>query len=182
MTLKPWQWIAIILVTAALVVMAPSDETEVARKGAGPAQSGPKVPAPASDREPAHAVGRVELELLNKLKGQRQEKGKVSDVFNQTAEYVAHPLPKFVAPPPPVDLPPPVVVPVAPPMDFVYLGRYGEADSRIVVLSKGDRVYTVKVGDVIENTYRIEKFSPGMVNFTYLPLNITQSLTTGDSL
>jgi hypothetical protein len=74
------------------------------------------------------------------------------------------------------------VVPVAPPIDFTYLGRYGEADSRIVVLSRGDRVYTVKVGDVIENTYRIEKFTPGMVNFTYLPLNITQSMRTGDSL
>lgn len=180
MTLKPWQWIAIILVTAALVVMAPSDEADVAKNGAGPEQSSAKAATQA--RDSSHPAGRVELELLYKLKGQRQEKGRVSDVFNQTAEYVAPTRTKFVPPPPPVDLPPPVVVPVAPPMDFVYLGRYGEADSRIVVLSKGDRVYTVKVGDVIENTYRIERFTPGMVNFTYLPLNITQSLTTGDSL
>jgi hypothetical protein len=182
MTLKPWHWVTMILVTAALVVMAPSDDTEVTKKGKGPAQSSNKATTLTSERDSSRATGRVELELLNQLKGQRQEKGKVSDVFNQTPEYVARPSPKFVAPPPPVDLPPPVVIPVAPPIEFVYLGRYGEADTKIVVLSKGDRVYTVKVGDVIENTYRIEKFTPGMVNFTYLPLNITQSLTTGDSL
>jgi hypothetical protein len=180
MTLKPWQWIAIILVTAILVVMAPSGETEVAGTGGSLARSNSQTPT--SDRNSANSTGRVELELLNKLKAQRQEKNKVSDVFNQTAEYFAPVPAKFVAPPPPVALPPPVAVPVAPPMDFVYLGRYGEADSKIVVLSKGDRVYTVKIGDIIENTYRIEKLAPGMVYFTYLPLNITQSLTTGDSL
>jgi hypothetical protein len=182
MTLKPWHWIAIILVTVALVVMAPSDEPDLPRKGAGSTPAGSKASASSSERNPSHAAGRVELELLYKLKMQRQEKGKVSDVFNQTVEYVPRALPKFVAPPQPVEVAPPVVVPVAPPMDFTYLGRYGEADSRIVVLSKGERVYTVKVGDVIENTYRIERFTPGMVNFTYLPLNITQSLSTGDSL
>ena len=43
MTLKPWHWIAIILVTVALVVMAPSDDTDVRRKGPGSAQSNSKV-------------------------------------------------------------------------------------------------------------------------------------------
>lgn len=177
MTLKPWQWIAIISVTLALVVMAPDDTAD---PGTGSAQSNANISTSASGRVAPHAAGRVELELLNKLKMQRQQRGKVSDVFNQTATYVPSAAPKSVAPPPPVVLPP--VVPVAPPIDFTYLGRYGEADSRIVVLSRGDHVYTVKVGDVIENTYRIEKFTPGMVNFTYLPLNITQSMRTGDSL
>lgn len=179
MTLKPWQWIAIISVTAALVVMAPEDTADT-RTGPDSAQSNAINSTSASGRDAPHAAGRVELELLNKLKMQRQQRGKVSDVFNQTAQYVPSAAPKFVAPPQPVVLAP--VAPVAPPIDFTYLGRYGEADSRIVVLSRGDRVYTVKVGDVIENTYRIEKFTPGMVNFTYLPLNITQSMRTGDSL
>jgi hypothetical protein len=179
MTLKRWHWIAIILVTLALLVLAPEDDS-VSPKGASSAHSNSQDLSSASDRKTSNAAGRVELELLNKLKMQRQDKGKVNDVFNQTEAEVPHAAPKYVAPP--VELPPAVEVPTAPAMSFTYLGRYGESETRIVVLSKGDRVYTVKVGDVIENTYRVEKFTPGMVNFTYLPLNITQSLTTGDSL
>jgi hypothetical protein len=38
------------------------------------------------------------------------------------------------------------------------------------------------VGDVIENTYRVEKSAMGMINLTYLPLNIEQSLRTGETL
>jgi hypothetical protein len=81
-----------------------------------------------------------------------------------------------------VEAPPPVAVPTAPPLPFTYLGRYGESAARTVILSKGDRVYTVAVGDVIENTYRVEKFSAGMVNLTYLPLSIEQHLPTGEAL
>jgi hypothetical protein len=62
------------------------------------------------------------------------------------------------------------------------LGRYGDSDTRTVILTKGDKVYTVTVGDTIENTYRIEKYSPGVVKLTYLPLNIVQSLRTGEAL
>jgi hypothetical protein len=74
------------------------------------------------------------------------------------------------------------VVPTAPPLPFTYIGRYGDTASRTVVLAKGDRVYTVAVGEVIENTYRVEKFTLGTVNLTYLPLNIEQHLPTGEAL
>jgi hypothetical protein len=50
------------------------------------------------------------------------------------------------------------------------------------VLAVGEKVYVVKPGDVIDSTYRVEKFTPGMVNLTYLPLNIVQSLRTGEAL
>jgi hypothetical protein len=178
MKLKRWHWIAIILVTVALFVMAPEDDT-VSPKGKSSPQSKSQDLTSSSDRKTSNAAGRVELELLAKLKMHRQERGKVNDVFNQTEAEVPRAVTKFVVPP--VEIPSPVEVPSAPPMSFTYLGRYGESETLIVVLSKGDRVYTVKVGDVIENAYRVEKFTPGMVNFTYLPLNITQSLSTGDS-
>jgi hypothetical protein len=81
-----------------------------------------------------------------------------------------------------VPTPPPVIVPTAPQLPFTYLGRYGDSASRTVILSKGDRVYTVAVGEVIENTYRVEKLTTGMINLTYLPLNIEQHLSTGEAL
>jgi hypothetical protein len=73
-------------------------------------------------------------------------------------------------------------VPTAPPMPFTYLGRYEDAPTRLVILVKGERMYTVAEGDVIENTYRIEKVMPGQVELTYMPLNIKQSLSTGEAL
>jgi hypothetical protein len=79
-------------------------------------------------------------------------------------------------------VPPPPPVPTAPPLPFTYLGRYGDTAERTVVLAIGERVFTVKVGDVIDKTYRIEKYTFGKVNMTFLPLNILQSLPTGEAL
>lgn len=189
MKLGRLHWALIGIVTVALVIMAPSDNEEDAAKVARPeitrgARLSPNNSA-ASDsgkqrsRETGQAVGRVELERLARLEKRQKEKI-VGDVFNATSWYVPPPPPRYVKPPPPP--PVPVPVPTAPPLPFTYLGRYGDSASRIIILSKGDRVYTVTEGDIIENTYRVEKLTAGMVNLTYLPLNIEQSLRTGDAL
>jgi len=186
MTLKRWHWIVIVLATAGLVIMAPSDDGEASKKGARPAKVASSVSTatdtsglPASEKQPGVEGGRVELELLSRLELQHKVKERVEDVFNQTSWYVPPPPPpKSLEPPPP----PPVEVPVAPQLPFTYLGRYGDTDTRTVILLKGDKVYTVATGEIIENTYRVEKFTKGMVNLTYLPLNIVQSLRTGEAL
>ncbi len=187
MTLKRWHWIVIVLVTAGLVVMAPSDDGQVAKKGGRSDKTTPKATtgsvAPTTtsfDRQPGIEGGRVELELLSKLETLHSQKDRVSDVFNQTTWYVPPPPPPASLEPPPPPPPPPA--PVAPQLPFTYLGRYGDSDTRTVILSKGEKVYTVTVGETIENTYRIENFTPGIVNLTYLPLNIMQSLRTGEAL
>ncbi len=177
MKLGRLHWAIIGVVTLALVVMAPSDNQE----GTATMTRSEKQLSTLSstaDKQRTHEVGHVELERLPGTDLQQKQKSKISDVFNTTSWYVAPPAPKFIAPPPP----PPPPVPTAPSVPFTYLGRYGDSASRIIILAKGDRVYTVTVGDVIDNTYRVEKFTPGMVNFNYLPLNIEQSLPTGDAL
>jgi hypothetical protein len=91
------------------------------------------------------------------------------------------------APPAPVPSPaPPVVLvapspPVAPPLPFRFLGRYGDADSYIVMLVKGDQLYLVAVGDTIDEAYRVDRVTGTMVELTYLPLKLKQSLNTGDA-
>lgn len=87
----------------------------------------------------------------------------------------------FVPPPPPP--PPPVVPPPpsAPPLPFTYMGQLREAPGQeVVFLVKGDRLYTVAIGDVIDGTYRVDGISAGRLDLIYLPLNIKQSLTLGD--
>ena len=77
-------------------------------------------------------------------------------------------------------VPPP---PEAPPLPFVYMGKLQEGGGHLVFfLVKGDRVYTVRAGDVIDATYKVEGVSGGKLTLTYLPLNIQQTLTVGDVL
>jgi len=61
------------------------------------------------------------------------------------------------------------------------LGKYTEGDLQMVIMTRGDRVITASAGDVLENTYRLERIEPNTVVFTYLPLGSSQSLSTGGS-
>lgn len=88
----------------------------------------------------------------------------------------------YVAPPPP----PPVVyvapAPTAPPLPFRVLGSYASAGTApVYFLVRGDSVYDVHVGDVIDGTYSVDSAANGRLNFTYLPLKISQSLAIGST-
>ncbi len=186
MKLGRLQWGAIAIATLLIVVMAPSDNESSNGKIARSESrlSDGSSPSSASDRQHTHEVGHVELERLAMLESRSGDKKNVRDAFDTNSWYApppssSHPvLPNNQVEP----LPPPVVVPTAPAIPFTYLGRYGDTPTRIIILAKGDRVYTVAVGDVIENSYRVEKFTPGMINLTYLPLGIEQHLATGETL
>ena len=177
MNARVLQWGGIGVAALLIVVMAPSDND------AGDAKAGsagrPAVEQSSQGRQGTAEAGHVELYRLSKLEALRKEKKKVGDAFNTGIWDLPPPMPVAK---PVVLAPPPVVIPTAPPLPFTYLGRYGDAASRIVILSKGDRVYTVTTGEIIENTYRVESLTAGMVNLTYLPLNIEQHLPTGEAL
>jgi hypothetical protein len=184
MKLSRLHWAGILAVTAALVILAPSDkDADIANVARPTKQSSPRASSPSTTENKSRTteVGRVELERLAGLESQQIDKKRVGDAFNITSWYVPPPAPRMTAKSV-VVAPPPPPAPTAPPLPFTYLGRYGDTETRTIILSKGDRVYTVAVGDVIENTYRVEKSAMGMVNLTYLPLNIEQSLRTGETL
>ena len=86
-------------------------------------------------------------------------------------------------PPPPVPPPAPVAVPPpsAPPLPFSFLGMYQDASTPVVFLIRGDRVLTVRAGEVIEGTYRVDGIVGSNLGLTYLPLNIRQNLFIGDA-
>jgi hypothetical protein len=88
----------------------------------------------------------------------------------------------FVAPPPPpvVEVAPPP--PSAPPLPFTVLGSYASAGGEpVYFLVKGDSVYDVRIGDVIDNTYSVDSMSNGQLQLTYLPLKIGQTLPVGSA-
>jgi hypothetical protein len=73
-------------------------------------------------------------------------------------------------------------VPTAPPLPFQYMGSYkAGGDAQVFFLTHGDRVYDAKIGDVLENTYRVDGFNGSQLLLTYKPLNIQQQLSVGGS-
>lgn len=104
-----------------------------------------------------------------------EEKADVANAFNVVSWYEPPPPP----PPPPPQDPVPEPAPVAPPVPFTYFGRYDDPPTRIVVLAKGEQIYTVSEGDVIDETYRVEHIADGSVSLVYLPLGTNQSIRMG---
>ena len=167
MKLGVWYRRALLASFAAAVLIALSGE---GRRGE-PAEvhaAVPVAPSPAAPPAP-----RVELERLERA---RDAEVKVGGAFGATSWFVPPPPP---APKPVVHAPPPA--PVAPPLPFAFLGRYEEAGTRVILLVKGDRIYTVTEGEVIENTWRVERLTGGRLEITYLPLDTRQTLQAGDS-
>lgn len=104
----------------------------------------------------------------------RQKSETVPDVFRSISWYVP-------PPPPPPPRPAPPSAPTAPPLPFVFLGQYADSGKQLFILQRGNRVLNVSIGEVIANTYRVDAFNGREVEFTYLPLDIKQSLPAGSN-
>lgn len=126
-------------------------------------------------RPSAPAQPRVELERVKRDAASGRAGPSAGHAFRAMSWYVPPP-----PTPPPRPPPPPPPPPTAPPLPFSFLGRYVEDASLIILLVRGDRIYTVSEGEVIDNTYRVERLSGGQLELTYLPLNIRQTLDAGD--
>lgn len=98
------------------------------------------------------------------------------------ALFAAH---SWYTPPPPPPPPPKVaaivrapVVPTAPPLPYAYMGSYlRDGGQAVFFLTRGDRIYDVKVGDSLDGVYRFEGLSGNALVFTYLPLGSRQTLS-----
>jgi hypothetical protein len=84
-------------------------------------------------------------------------------------------------PPPPPSMPAPPPAPVAPPLPYAFMGSYRpEGDNATYFLTAGDRVYDVRVGDTLDNTYTVDGVSAGQLLLTYIPLKFQQAIAVGE--
>jgi hypothetical protein len=93
-----------------------------------------------------------------------------SSLFDSKSWYTLPP-----APPVPAYVPPPQ--PVAPSIPFSFIGRMLDVGEVTLFLSRNDRQYTVKVKDVLDDTYRIDRIGERDAVLTYLPTNTQQTLS-----
>jgi hypothetical protein len=115
---------------------------------------------------------------------------RVSDDSSAQSLFAAH---SWYTPPPPPPPPPPAPkltpaeeaalrAPVAPPLPFAYMGSYTpDGADPVFFLTQGDRVYNVRIGDTLNDTYSIDSVTNGQLVMTYKPLKIQQQLTVGSA-
>jgi hypothetical protein len=162
----------VLLMPDASPTIEPSHAASVRSRGAAaPAAPASRAirPAPTGRKSPVTTASLVASERVVKDSA-------AASLFSPHSWYVAPP------PPPPVPVvyqPPPA--PTAPPLPFAFMGSYrSEGGGAIYYLTAGDRVYDVKVGDTLDNTYSIDGVKSGLLLLTYMPLKIQQSLAVGE--
>ena len=108
---------------------------------------------------------------LNKLhRDSNRQNNKITDIFAAKSWYVP-------PPPPPPSRPAP---PMAPPLPFTYLGQLLQDGQLTVFLTSQNQNYAAKVGDIIDDRYRVDSIAAQSMVFTYLPLHQQQSLAIGN--
>ena len=132
----------------------------------------------ASARSKKNDAGPLLVEQL----GQRTFSAEADDIFATASWEPKRPIASvsqsFFAPrqntPPPVAAPPPA--PVAPPLQFKYVGKVIEGNRTSVFLSIAENNYVAKEGERIDANYRLDRIRDDVIEFTYLPLGIKQTL------
>lgn len=95
-----------------------------------------------------------------------------TDPFVGTSFVPPPPAPVAAPPPPP---PPP---PKAPPLPYTFVGLLEQgAGKPAAFLARGEALFVVSAGDIVESDYRIESLSPTEIVLTYLPLSERQRLS-----
>lgn len=146
-----------------------------------PAPSAPAVPAPLPP--PAHPVPLAALRAASAasaastvVAAAAMPAASGSDLFAAKSWQRPPPPP----PPPPAPTPPPPPPPpAAPPLPFRFIGRMDDGATAKVFLQRGEQVYAVAVGDVIERQYRVERIDAAQMTLVYLPLQQRQPLLFG---
>jgi hypothetical protein len=116
-------------------------------------------------KEPGAAVALPERKALGNAR---------TDLFAPRHAPQPKPAPVVAAPPETSAPPPPMPYRVA---GQVTVGGRGE-----VLLTKGDRVFTVRPGDTLEDGYRVEAIEPSRVTLIYTPLGTAHTLPLLSSL
>jgi hypothetical protein len=137
----------------------------------GDDRSAPEVVAPVTRRDaPAgrelKPPGEIELPRLGAQLARPAASAKVQDLFG-TSDW---------NPPPARDrqqqLPP--AAPVAPQFPYSVAGSVADSSGPMIVFNRQNQDFALRVGEVLEQTYRIEAIDSNSVTVLYLPLGLTQ--------
>lgn len=169
-TLSRRHWMLAVALSGTIVAVVWAQNMDSGESDPGVAQ----VRVRPSERQDAGPTEDLAVRRVAALREKDSLASASGNAFAPKSFYVPPPRPKVAAPPPP---PPPT----APPLPFRFMGVMKESPTQtLVFLSRDDRLYTVRAGDVLDRTYRVESIEADGVTFVYLPLNETQKLSITD--
>lgn len=170
-TRRTWLAASVVLLLA-LIWFAPGEDDDISAPAVDKATHGRKV-VTERGKQANPSASQISSATTPTLQPTRPNRNASTDAVPDLFAAVSW----YVAPPPPPEPPPPP--PSAPPLPFVYLGQYIEGDQQSIMLTRGARMLSVHVGEVIDKTYQVVSMQDGQLTFLYLPLNVAQSLATG---
>lgn len=118
-----------------------------------------------------------EQALIQRHLGRPMNEAPVIDLFVVKNWNEPPPMPQL--PSQPQTLPPPV----APPLPFQYIGKtevVGEPGNVLIHLIKESTLYSVRLGENIDENYKLEKIEEDLLQIVYLPLATNQALFIGN--
>lgn len=74
-----------------------------------------------------------------------------------------------------------VQAPSLPPVPFQFVGKLHDRSDLQVFLQNGEKIYVVRNGDVIDDTWKITGISDVELSLVYLPLHLSQTLSVGST-
>lgn len=131
--------------------------------------------APPSPRKEKPRVAETKpAPLLPSLARTVREKGEpANDLFAAHTWYVAPP-PSAKAAAAAAEPPPP---PVAPAVPYAYMGKLEDTpDGTLYMLTANNKLYTVRLGETLDRTWRLDREDGAALQFTYLPLALPKAL------
>ncbi|WP_292840609.1 hypothetical protein [Methylotenera sp.] len=133
-------------------------------------------------RDPSRGIGKstfVKNALINKV--DIFEIYKKPTLTPDKSKLLTH-LKVIVKPSPIIAIIAPTVIPTpaAPAIPFKYIGKIFGDDEYQVFVGFNGKNFVVKEGDIVQQTYKIEKISPPMMTLTYIPMNVLQSMQIGE--
>ena len=85
----------------------------------------------------------------------------------------------WAPPAPPAAKPPPPPKPTPPPFPYTYMGSMRDDGARTAFFNQGERALAIKVGDVVDERFRVDAMTDQQMQLTYLPLNQGVTVTLG---
>lgn len=171
---------ALLATLVAVVLVEDEDETVIETVGPAASTQSAKPARPSSARGSVPQARRSDDLDVDQL-GQRKFDPLAGELFASTS-WAPKPPPitpqqqaamlqqqraKVKAPPP---------APTPPPLQFKYIGKAIEGNRTWVFLTQADENYIAKIGEKIDDRYRLDTISDESVTLTYLPLNAKQIL------
>lgn len=169
---RTYGWIALVVAATALAYWAPSLESDLVSPTAAVQKRNTSSPASA---DAAGVSGAGQNTTLLKIKSRSE----VQDISNSFAAQQWTPPVKAVAVRARNVASQPDASPQAPALPFRFLGRYIEDGQTIVFLAFNEQNLAVKVGDTLQQTYKVQAVTTSAMTLVYLPLNQTQILDIG---